>query len=141
MTTYLDLLPDDLCIKIYEDVNRKTLKDAAKVGLRRQIPKVGKKTNQNVIWHWINGKPFKSLHMSTDGQRLYSFNLCIGFSNTNKGRNILLDYTAKGLGNTSHTTSTHVNKARPYVDLICDEYDDDGNITEAKENNINYSTH
>eukprot|EP01051_Picozoa_sp_SAG22_P040827 SAG22_NODE_22242_length_238_cov_5.338129_1_plen_44_part_10 len=44
MTTYLDLLPDDLYIKIYEDVNRSTLKDAAKIGLRRQIPKIGKKT-------------------------------------------------------------------------------------------------
>ena len=42
MTTYLDLLPDDLYIKIYEDVNRSTLKDAAKIGLRiemRTLPK------------------------------------------------------------------------------------------------------
>eukprot|EP01051_Picozoa_sp_SAG22_P003849 SAG22_NODE_194_length_15610_cov_1280.270776_3_plen_148_part_00 len=61
MTTYLDLLPDDLYIKIYEDVNRSTLKDAAKIGLRRQIPKIGKKTNHNAIWHWMNNNPFESL--------------------------------------------------------------------------------
>eukprot|EP01051_Picozoa_sp_SAG22_P023544 SAG22_NODE_6122_length_895_cov_4.087940_2_plen_60_part_00 len=29
MTTYLDMLPDELYIKIYEQVNRQTLVDAA----------------------------------------------------------------------------------------------------------------
>eukprot|EP01051_Picozoa_sp_SAG22_P036013 SAG22_NODE_17220_length_309_cov_0.900000_2_plen_38_part_01 len=37
MPTYLDLLPDELYIKIYEHVNRPALDLAAQRGGRRQI--------------------------------------------------------------------------------------------------------
>ena len=43
MKTYLDLLPDELYRKIYEHVNRNILKNAAKMGKRRNLPKIGKK--------------------------------------------------------------------------------------------------
>ena len=119
MTTYLDLLPDDLYIKIYEGVNRSTLKDAAKIGLRRQIPKIGKKTNHNVIWHWMNNNPFESLSMKTDGYYLWSYCLCIGHTEREGGMKVLRDWTANGIGYSSHTTSTHVNKARYYADKVC----------------------
>ena len=70
MPTYLDMLPDELYIKIYEEVNRSTLKHAARVGARRQLPKYGKKTNKNVVWSWMNNKPLKSSGMHTDGKDL-----------------------------------------------------------------------
>ena len=80
MPTYLDLLPDDLYIKIFEDVNRPILELAAQRGGRRHIVREGDKTNQAVVWHWMNSKPFKSLRMSTDGKELYSYRMCIGHS-------------------------------------------------------------
>ena len=105
MPTYLDLLPDELYIKIYEEVNRKTLNHAATIGSRRQIPKIGKKTNQNVIWHWMNNKPFESLSMRTDGNYLWSYWLCIGHTEGKHGNKVLRDWTANGIGYSSHTTS------------------------------------
>ena len=117
MTTYIDLLPDDLYIKIYEEVNRSTLESAAKIGKRRNIPKIGKKTNDVVLWNWVNGKPFKSLSMYTNGKDLYSYKLKIGYTDGSNEK-ILKDYTAKAHGFYSQTTSTHVNKARKYADEI-----------------------
>eukprot|EP01050_Picozoa_sp_SAG11_P060123 SAG11_NODE_39350_length_234_cov_7.200000_1_plen_70_part_01 len=70
MLTHLDILPDDVYRKIYEHVRRPTLELAATKGRRRQILKIGQKTNQAVIWHWMNDRPFKSLRMSTDGNEL-----------------------------------------------------------------------
>ena len=54
MKTYLDLLPDELYRKIYEHVNKNILKNAAKIGKRRSLPKIGKKTNDVVLWNWVN---------------------------------------------------------------------------------------
>ena len=120
MPTYLDMLPDDPYIKIFEQVNRNTLKDAALLGNRRNIPKQGVKTNHMVIWNWMNGRPFKSLRMSTDGKDMYSYNLKIGHTDDNK--KVLHDFTAGGLGYCSHTTSHHVNLARVHADsVICKE--------------------
>ena len=119
MPTYLDSLPDDLYRKIFEHVHRPTLKVAAMKGKRRQIPKVGSKTNHNVIWHWMNDRPFKSLRMSTDGYELFSYNLCIGHTERATNEKVLRDWTARGIGYYSQTTSTHVNKARRYADRVC----------------------
>ena len=119
MHTHLDVLPDDIYRKIYEHVRRPTLELAARKGRRRQISKQGKITNHNVIWHWMNDRPFKSLSMRTNGNELYSYNLCIGHTNRNTDEKVLRDYTAKGIGYCSHTISTHVNKARRYADKVC----------------------
>ena len=43
------MLPDELYIKIYEYVNRSILESAAKIGKRRNLPKIGKKTNDVVF--------------------------------------------------------------------------------------------
>ena len=119
MCTHLDDLPDDLYRKIYEHVRRPTLELAATKGRRRQISKIGQKTNQAVIWHWMNDRPFKSLRMSTDGNELFSYNLCIGHTDPNTEEKVLRDWTAGGIGYWSQTTSTHVNKARRYADKVC----------------------
>ena len=90
-----------------------TLEHAAQRGGRRQIVREGNKTNQAVVWHWMNGKPFKSLRMSTDGRELFSYNLCIRDTVRETDEKVLKDYTAKGrYGYSSQTTSTHVNIAR-----------------------------
>ena len=56
--------------------------------------------------------------MSTDGVDIYSYNLPIGHTISENKDKILLDYTAKGLGYYSQTTSTQVNKCRKYADKI-----------------------
>eukprot|EP01051_Picozoa_sp_SAG22_P009988 SAG22_NODE_871_length_6748_cov_60.669274_5_plen_124_part_00 len=120
MPTYLHLLPDELYIKIYEHVNRPALDLAAQRGGRRQIAREGNKTNQAVVWHWMNGKPFKSLSMHTDGRDLFSYQLCIGHTVRETDEKVLRDYTAKGrYGYCSQTTSQHVNIVRRYADREC----------------------
>ena len=119
MSTYLELLPDDLYIKNFQQVHRPTLQSAAKKGNRKQIKKQGHKTNHNVVQAWMNDKPFKSLRMSTDGKDLFSYNLCIGDTDPTTDGKILRDWTTKGIGYWSQTTSTHVNLARRFVDKVC----------------------
>eukprot|EP01047_Picozoa_sp_COSAG01_P110911 COSAG01_NODE_39709_length_473_cov_0.516043_1_plen_116_part_00 len=89
------------------------------VARRRDLPVHGNKTNSRVIYSWMNSKPWKSLRMSTDGFSLYSYNLEIG--HTKDGKKVLKDYTAKGLGCYSQTTSTHVNMCKKYADKIIDK--------------------
>ena len=48
-----------------------------------------------------------------------SKDLCIGHTERESGIKVLRDWTSKGVGYESHTTSTHVNKARPYADKVC----------------------
>lgn len=119
MPTFLDLLPDELYIKIYEHVHRPTLNLAARRGVRRQLPQGGEKTNHNVVLKWMNGKAFKSLRMRTDGRDLFSYQLCIGDTDRETDEKVLQDWTAGGLGFYSQTTSTHVNLAKRYADRVC----------------------
>ena len=104
MPTYLDLLPDELYIKIYEHVHRPTLNLAARRGVRRQLPQIGVKTNHNVVWNWMNGYPFKSLRMRTDPKT---------------DDKVVRDWTAGGIGFYSQTTSQQVNLAKRYADKVC----------------------
>ena len=65
----------------------------------------------------MNGMPWKSLNMRTDGNLLYSYMLKIGHTDLN-GEKVVLDYTAKGLGFYSNTTSCHVNRSKSMADII-----------------------
>jgi len=67
-------------------------------------------TNEQVIAAWINGKAAKSSNgnLSTDGDRLKSYALTIGFTD---GIKVAVDYTAKSGRFYSVTTSSHVNLA------------------------------
>ena len=83
------------------------------------MPKYGKKTNKNVVWSWMNNKPLKSSGMHTDGKDLYSYNLLIGYTIPSlDDAKFVKDYTASGLGFYSMTTSTHVNLAKRYADIV-----------------------
>ena len=67
--------------------------------------------NDQVIKAWNNGQKAKSGSMRSDGDRLFSYRLCIGKTDC-EGNKVLFDWTAKGGEYVSQTTSTHVNKAK-----------------------------
>lgn len=67
--------------------------------------------NDQVIRAWNNGQQAKSGSMKTDGNRLFSYRLCIGKTDC-EGNKVLFDWTATGGGYVSQTTSVHVNKAK-----------------------------
>ena len=112
MTTYLDWLPDDIL-----DIIGKYVQEARRDAQRKLIPYYGKRSNSRVIYSWMNNIPWHSYSMRTDGKSIYSYNLKIGESDDNNNK-ILNDYTAKGLGYFSHTTSHQVNLIRPYADIV-----------------------
>ena len=64
--------------------------------------------NSEVAKAWANGNPASSANLSTDGVKLYSYNLLIG-SNTG-GQRRVWNYTAYGSFR-SQTTSCHVGLA------------------------------
>lgn len=81
---------------------------------------MNKTTNENVANAWYSGKEAQNHSGSyrTDGFKLYSYNLPIGFT-TSLGSKILLDYTAKTNNFRSMTTSTkHVSSARSIADEV-----------------------
>tara|TARA_Y100001937_G_C6849132_1_gene211296 strand:- start:29 stop:307 length:279 start_codon:yes stop_codon:yes gene_type:complete len=69
------------------------------------------KTNGQVIQAWSNGQKAKSGRLKTDGDKLWSYSLCIGRSDCEGGK-VIFDYTAGGGSYASQTTSTHVNLAK-----------------------------
>jgi hypothetical protein len=113
---HLDFLPDEIYITIYKYVMDIAIRDAVRSVLRKNLLLCGNKTNSRVVYSWMNGKPFKSLSMKTDGKDLYSYKLKIGTTTDDHCKNVL-DYTARGLGFYSVTTSTHVGLAKKYAHL------------------------
>ena len=63
--------------------------------------------NKNKSAHANNGRGA----LRTDGNRLWSYGLCIGRSDT-EGNKIIFDFTAKGGQTVSNTTSQHVGLAK-----------------------------
>ena len=74
-------------------------------------------TNEMVIKYWNAGRSGKAGSLSTDGVKLYSYNLMIG---DNSGGTIY-DHTAGGGSFYSQTTSKHVGLAvrlSPFANLV-----------------------
>ena len=70
--------------------------------------------NEEVVQAWSTGRVAAAGNLLTDGQKLYSYKLCIG--TTVDGSKVVNDYTAKGeLGFVSMTTSQHVGLAKRYA--------------------------
>ena len=70
-------------------------------------------TNQEVTQNWINGKFGESLHMSTDGISIFSYQMKIGQTLTNgekQGLNVQKPFFY------SRTTSNHVGLVKRYAD-------------------------
>ena len=68
---------------------------------------------------WKNNTPAKNQTKSywTDGQFLYSYKLCIGYTDL-ENKKVLFNYTAKGNNFVSASTSRHVNLATFYADSL-----------------------
>ena len=97
------------------------IRDTVRTVKRKNLPVCGNKTNSRVVYSWMNGKPFKSLSMITDGKKLYSYALKIGTTTDDQCKNVL-DYTARGMGFYCVTTSTHVNLEKKFIRediLVC----------------------
>jgi len=71
--------------------------------------------NIQVINAWDRGQPGHANNgrgaLRTDGNRLWSYALCIGRSDE-EGNKVLFDFTASGGHPVSQTTSIHVNLAK-----------------------------
>ena len=76
--------------------------------------------NRNVARAWSFGQAANS-HTGnywTDGQKLYSYHLCIG-DTASDGTKVLRDHTSGGKHRYhSQTTSCHVGYARVYADIV-----------------------
>jgi hypothetical protein len=72
-------------------------------------------TNQEVTQNWINGKIGESLHMSTDGKSVFSYEMKIGQTLINgekQGLNVQKPFFY------SQTTSKHVGLVKRYADKM-----------------------
>ena len=69
------------------------------------------KKNAEVIRAWNLGREAKNASLKTDGNRLWSYRLCIGRSDE-EGNKVLFDFTSGGGHSVSQTTSTHVGLAK-----------------------------
>ena len=55
----------------------------------------------------------------TDGEKLYSYRLCIGDTCPDSGKKVLRDHTSSGKHPYhSQTTSCHVGRARQWADIV-----------------------
>jgi hypothetical protein len=73
-------------------------------------------SNGKILRAWKNGKSAKNgrRSLTTDGEKLYSYNLVIG---VNVGGKLYVgDYTSRDQNFVSMTTSRHVNIARCFAD-------------------------
>ena len=73
-------------------------------------------TNSSVVYSWSQGSRAAAGNLSTDGEDLYSYNLCIGYT-TPQGNKVVLNYTAAGEYQ-SQTTSCHVGLVRRGADEV-----------------------
>tara|TARA_B100001029_G_scaffold58950_1_gene47630 strand:+ start:486 stop:722 length:237 start_codon:yes stop_codon:yes gene_type:complete len=64
-------------------------------------------TNETVVQEWNRGRKASNRNLSTDGVKLYSYNLLIG----DKAGGIIYNHTAGGGSYYSQTTSCHVGLA------------------------------
>tara|TARA_Y100001937_G_scaffold120934_1_gene178971 strand:+ start:30872 stop:31141 length:270 start_codon:yes stop_codon:yes gene_type:complete len=78
-------------------------------------------SNHEVPRAWAAGRAAESHtgNLWTDGQKIYSYRLCIG-ETMPSGEKLVLDYTAGGIQYYSQTTSCHVGRVAPYAHLIAD---------------------
>ena len=85
-------------------------------------------TNGDVAKAWGRGHRKNARNMSTDGQKLWSYDLMIGYT-TETGKKVLIDYTSAGGRFVSMTTSgKHISPSRVYADFTvsADSYDEHG---------------
>lgn len=77
-----------------------------------------KTTNENIPYYWSINVEATNYNGSfyTDGKDIFSYNLLIGKTESNK--KLVYDYTARGLGFVSKTTSKHVSASKNFANII-----------------------
>jgi len=73
--------------------------------------------NENVLRSWMASRLAKAGALHTDGRRLYSGRLEIGFTDES-GYKILINYTKSGGDFQNHRVSYHVGLAKRFADRI-----------------------
>ena len=81
--------------------------------------------NRDVVRAWREGRTASNHHMKTDGEKLWSYNLVIGYTlrhHTPYSQKVALDYTSERAGHcsafVSMTTSCHVGLAKRVADKV-----------------------
>lgn len=99
--------------------NLKVLQELRQAENDRDYPHThGKRTdNQGVAESWAKGDPARSGNMSTDGDKIFSYWLQVGATDS-KGKKHLADHTSRGLGSYSNTTGKHISHIRGWADVI-----------------------
>jgi len=85
-------------------------------------------TNRQVAEAWGSSNRKSASNMQTDGRKLWSYDLMIGYT-TKSGKKVLIDYTSGGGRFISMTTSSkHISPSRIYADFTvsADDYDTHG---------------
>jgi hypothetical protein len=90
----------------------------AGLGMWQQMGGEGSMAKGDVAAAWKRGEYARAGNFYTDGDRIHSYGLMIGFTDDN-GDKVLYDYSASGEYK-SKTTSQHVGAAREYADQIID---------------------
>ena len=129
MPSYLDLLPEDVLQLIQKHLFNKCISELKFMTIHkyRYVP-CNPNTNKHCVFAWVNGMSYKRgsnyrrQGLTTDGVDIYSYGLQIGRTGA-FNKKILYDYTAKGLGWFSQTTSCHVGLVKPYADTIVSKAD------------------
>jgi hypothetical protein len=134
MPTYLDLLPDELYLKIITPLFTQCVKEVAhKCSLAYKhrtlqgyhtydaYEELFSKSRSNlaVVYAWLVGKRKSGCHMWTDGRILYSYQLVIGITQPD-GYKVMRQLTARTGSFVSVTTSSHCNLAASYADRVFD---------------------
>ena len=90
---------------------------------------IGGKTISRAILSWYVGEPFEGGSVTTDGDKLLSYNTCIGVTDE-EGRKLVYNYTSRkmhgipSLGFLSMTTSMHVGRAFEILDELSHVFDE-----------------
>ena len=66
--------------------------------------------NETIAMAWVDGETAKSKNLTTDGTKLWSYNLLIG-EKDDWGNPVIWNYTKQGGNFVSQTTSKHVGWA------------------------------
>ena len=137
MPTYLDMLPDE----VYQIIYRPLLDEAIAECVRRRRLDLKhrsfndyhtldaydtlfkqSRSNYAVIYAWLIGRKKRATRMWTDGDKLYSYEMVIGF--THNHEKIIRQRTAKNGYFVSVTTSTHCNTASRFADRVLTALED-----------------
>ena len=96
---------------------------AMKVNFTQQKKEIDKMKNEQVVANWINGIRCNSLHLSTDGNSIFSYDMKIGETQEetkgiNEGLAMKVGLNVQSPNFYSNTTSHHVGLVKRYADKM-----------------------